>query len=134
MIAVLHTLWIFVVDLFKSRSRLEAENLFLRHQLNIALRRMPSRVRLSGSDRALIVLMTKLWPSLVDLAQVVQPETILRWHRIGFRVFWWWKSRNRARRPKVDPELRNLIRRMSGENPLWGAPEFTANCSCWGSK
>src|SRR5271156_434756 len=121
MIAILHTLWIFVVDLFKSRSRLEAENLFLRHQLNIALRRAPSRVRLSGSDRTLIVLMTKLWPSLVGLAQVIQPETILRWHRMGFKVFWRWKSRNRAGRPKVDPELRNLIRRMSRENPLWGA-------------
>ena len=124
MTAILHTLWLFVVDLFKSRSRLEAENLFLRHQLNIALRRAPSRVRLSGSDRALLVLMTKLWPSLLGMAQVVQPETILRWHRTGFRVFWRWKSRNRAGRPKVDPELRDLIRRMSKENPLWGAPRI----------
>jgi len=122
MIVILHMFWIFAVDLFKSRSRLEAENLFLRHQLNIALRRAPLRVRVSGSDRTLIVLMTRIWPSLVGLAQVIQPETILRWHRIGFRVFWRWKSRSRAGRPKVDPELRNLIRRMSRENPLWGAP------------
>jgi hypothetical protein len=64
MIAILHTFWICAIDLFKSRGRLEVENLFLRHQLNIALRRAPSRIRLSGSDRALIVLMTKLWPSL----------------------------------------------------------------------
>lgn len=124
MTANLHTLWIFVVGLFKSRSRLEAENLFLRHQLNIALRRAPSRIRLGGIDRALLVLMTRLWPSLVDLAQVVQPETILRWHRMGFRAFWRWKSRNRVGRPKIDPELRDLIRRMSGENPLWGAPRI----------
>ena len=124
MIAILHTLWIFVVDLFKSRSRLKVENLFLRHQLNIALRRAPSRVRLSDSDRALVTLMTKLWPNLLGLAQVVQPETILRWHRMGFRAFWRWKSRNRAGRPKVDPELRDLIRRMSKENPLWGAPRI----------
>ena len=121
MFAILLTLWIFVVDLFKSRSRLEAENLFLRHQLNIALRRAPSRIRLSGSDRALLVLMTKLWPNLVGLARLVQPETILRWHRTGFRVFWRWKSRNRAGRPKIDRGLRDLIRRMSRENPLWGA-------------
>ena len=121
MTAILLTLWLFVVDLFKSRSRLEAENLFLRHQLNIALRRAPSRVRLSGSDRALLVLMTKLWPNLVGMARLVQPETILRWHRTGFRVFWRWKSRNRAGRPKIDRGLRDLIRRISTENPLWGA-------------
>ncbi len=121
MTAILLTLWLFVFDLFKSRSRLEAENLFLRHQLNIALRRAPSRVRLSSSDRALFVLMTKLWPNLVGMARLVQPETILRWHRTGFRVFWRWKSRNRAGRPKIDRGLRDLIRRMSSENPLWGA-------------
>jgi hypothetical protein len=124
MIAILHTLWVFVVDLFKSRSRLGAENLFLRHQLNIALRQAPSRIRLSGSDRGLLVLMSKLWPSLLGLAQVVQPETILRWHRAGFKVFWRCKSRNRVGRPKIDPELRDLIRRMSGENPLWGTPRI----------
>jgi transposase InsO family protein len=124
MTAILLTLWLFVVDLFKSRSRLEAENLFLRHQLNIALRQAPSRMRLGSSDRALLVLMTKLWPNLVRLARVVQPATILRWHRMGFRAFWRWKSRNRAGRPKVDPELRDLIRRMSKENPLWGAPRI----------
>jgi hypothetical protein len=85
MAAILPTLWLFVVDLFKSRRRLEAEILFLRHQLNIALRRAPSHVRLSGGDRALLVLMTKLWPNLVGMARLVQPETILRWHRTGFK-------------------------------------------------
>jgi transposase InsO family protein len=120
----LHSLLIFVGDIFKSRRRLEAENLFLRHQLNIALRRAPHRLRLRGSDRALFVLMTRLWPSLLDLSQVVKPETILRWHRSGFKAFWRWKSRNRVGRPKVDRELRDLIRRMSRENPLWGAPRI----------
>jgi transposase InsO family protein len=124
MIAIVHTLWFFAVDLFKSRSRLEAENLFLRHQLNVALRLAPSRVRVSRSDRALIVLMTRFWPTLVGLAQVVQPETILRWHRMGFKVFWRWKSRNRAGRPKIDQALRDLIRRIGAENPLWGAPRI----------
>jgi hypothetical protein len=121
MFAILHALGIFVADLFKSRSRLEAENLFLRHQLNIALRRAPPRLRLCGSDRALLIWMTKLWPSLLSATQVVQPETILRWHRAGFKVFWRWKSRNRAGRPKIDRGLRDLIRRMSRENALWGA-------------
>src|ERR1700739_3643236 len=124
MFAILHVLWIFVVDIFKSRRRLEAENLFLRHQLNIAVRRAPPRLRLYGSDRALSVWMTRIWPGLLDISRVVRPETILRWHRSGFKAFWRWKSRNRAGRPKVDPELRNLIRRMSKENPLWGAPRI----------
>jgi transposase InsO family protein len=95
--------------------------LFLRHQLNIALRRAPPRFRLRGGDRALFIWMTKLWPSLLGAAQVVQPETILRWHRAGFKIFWRWKSRNRAGRPKIDRGLRDLIQRMSKENPLWGA-------------
>jgi hypothetical protein len=111
----------FMVDLFKPRRRLVAENLFLRHQLSIALRRAPPRLRLRGSDRALLALMARLWPSLLGAARVVQPETILRWHRASFTVFWRWKSRKRAGRPKIDRELRELIRRMSKENPKWGA-------------
>ena len=121
MFAILHALGMFVADLFKSRTRLEAENLFLRHQLTIALRQAPARFRLRGGDRALLIWMTWLWPSLIGAVQVVQPETILRWHRAGFKVFWRWKSRNRAGRPKIDRGLRDLIRRMSRENPLWGA-------------
>jgi transposase InsO family protein len=121
MLAVLHSLGTFIVDLFKSRRRLEAENLFLRHQLSIALRRAPARLRIRGSDRALLVWMTWLWPRLLGATQIVQPETILRWHRAGFKAFWRWKSRSRAGRPKIDRDLRDLIRRMSQENPNWGA-------------
>jgi transposase InsO family protein len=124
MLAILNLLVMFGADLFKSRRRLEAENLFLRHQLNIALRRVPPRLPLHGSDRALLVWMMRIWPTLLDVSQVVKPETILRWHRSGFKAFWRWKSRNRAGRPKVDRELRDLIRRMAGENPLWGAPRI----------
>ena len=86
MVVILHALAMLVVDLFKSRSRLEAEIVFLRHQLNIALRRAPPRIRLRTRDRALLILMTKLWPTLLGAAQVVQPETILRWHRAGFKM------------------------------------------------
>ena len=121
MLAILNSLGMFIVDLFKSRCRLEAENLFLRHQLSIALRHAPPRPRLRGSDRALLVWMTQLWPSLLGAARVVQPDTILRWHRAGFKAFWRWKSRNRAGRPRIDRALRDLIRRMSKENPKWGA-------------
>jgi Integrase core domain len=121
MFAILHVLGMFVADLFKSRSRLEAENLLLRHQLTIALRQAPPRLRLRGGDRALLIWMTRLWPSLIDAVQVVQPETVLRWHRAGVRMFWRRKSRHRAGRPRIDRGLRDLIRRMSWENPLWGA-------------
>jgi transposase InsO family protein len=124
MLAILQVLGTIVANLFKSRRRLEAENLFLRHQLNIALRRRPPSLRLRGSDRALLVWMTWLWPNLLGLAQVVQPDTILRWHRAGFRTYWRWKSRGRAGRPRIEQELRELIRRMSKENPLWGAPRI----------
>jgi len=121
MFAILYALGLFVADVFKSRRRLEAENLFLRHQLNIALRRAPPRLRLRDSDRALLVWMTRICPELLNLAQVVTPETILRWHRAGFKAFWRWNSRNRAGRPRIDRGLRDLIQRMSRENPLWGA-------------
>jgi len=120
MFVILHTLGGFVTDLFKSRCRLEAENLLLRHQLTIALRASP-RLRLLGSDRALLLWMTRLWPSLLDAVRVVQPETVLRWHRAGFKMLWRWKSCHKAGRPKIDHGLRTLIRRMSRENPLWGA-------------
>src|SRR5271169_1779593 len=116
--------WALVGNLFKSRRQLEVENLFLRHQLNIALRRAPRRLRLRGYDRGLLVWMTWLWPSLLDLSGIVQPDTILRWHRAGFRAYWRWKSCGRAGRPRVSLELRELIRRMSKENPLWGAPRI----------
>jgi hypothetical protein len=87
MFAILHALGMLVADLFKSRRRLEAENLLLRHQLTIALRRAPPRLRLLGSDRALLTWMTRLWPSLLGAVQVVQPETILRWHRVVSKCF-----------------------------------------------
>jgi hypothetical protein len=77
MVALLHSFAMFVLDCFKSPRRLEVENLFLRHQLSIALRRAPPRIRLRGSDRALLVWMTWFWPSLLGAAQVVKPETIV---------------------------------------------------------
>ena len=123
MFAIVHLLATFIADLFKPPRRLEVENLFLRHQLNVALRR-PERVRLRAADRALMVWMTRRWPSLLGLSRVVQPDTILRWHRAGFRAYWHWKSRGRPGRPRVSRELRELIQRMSKENPLWGAPRI----------
>src|SRR5258707_2796480 len=111
MFAIIHLLATFIADLFKSPRRLEVENLFLRHQLNIALRGAPHRIELRASDRSLLVCMTWLWPSLLGLSRVVQPDTILRWHRAGFRAYWRWKSRSRPGRPRVSRELRELIQR-----------------------
>ena len=113
----------FVGNLFKSRRRLEIENLFLRHQLNIALRRAPRRLRLRGCDRALLMGFNSALAEFTR-ACVVQPGTILRWHRAGFRAYWRWKSRRQSGRPRVSLELRAMIRRMSKENPLWGAPRI----------
>src|SRR5262245_15181014 len=124
MLILLQLIGTFIANLFKSRCRLEAENLFLRYQLNIVLRRAPHGLRLRGSDRAPLVWMTRLWPSLLPLSRVVQPNTILRWHRAGFRVYWRWKSRGRPGRPSITRELRQLIQQMSRENPLWGAPRI----------
>jgi hypothetical protein len=124
MFAIIHLLATFIADLFKPPRRLEVENLFLRHQLNVALRRAPRRVRLRAGDRALMVWMTRRWPSLLGLSRVVQADTILRWHRAGFRAYWRRKSRGRLGRPRLSRELRELIQRMSKENPLWGAPRI----------
>ena len=124
MLALLHLFAALVSNRFKSRRRLEIENLYLRHQLNIAVRRTPRRLRLRGTDRALLVWMTGLWPNLLNLSCVVRPDTILRWHRAGFRAYWRWKSRGQPGRPKIGRELRELIRQMSKENRLWGAPRI----------
>ena len=84
MLAIIYLFGTYVANLFNSRRRLEAENLFLRHQLNLVLRRAPQRLRLRGSDRALLVWMSWVWPCLLGLARVVQPDTIVQWHREGF--------------------------------------------------
>jgi hypothetical protein len=88
MFAILYAFGMAVADLVKSRARLEAEISLLRHQLKLALRHAPPRIRLRGGDRAFMVWMVRLWPSLLDVIQVVQPETVLRWHRAGFRAYW----------------------------------------------
>jgi hypothetical protein len=87
MFTILYALGMAMADLIKSRGRLEGEILLLRHQLNLALRHAPPRVRLHGGDRAFMIWMVRLWPSLLNVVRVVQPETVLRWHRAGFRIY-----------------------------------------------
>jgi hypothetical protein len=109
---------------FTRRARLEAENLILRQQLVVLRRKSPKRVRLWNIDRLLLVWLYRLYPSLLDAVIIVQPESVIRWHRRGFRAYWRWKSRYVGGRPRIDSEMRALIRRMSCENPLWGAPRI----------
>ena len=107
---------------FKSKLRLEAENAVLRHQLIIVRRRLPGRVRLTNHDRWFFIQLYRWFPSILQVLTIIRPETLVRWHRAGFRSYWRWKSRPQGGRPQIDTELRVLIRRMSVENPLWGFP------------
>jgi len=109
---------------FKSKLRLEAENAALRHQLIVLRRRPHGRAQLTNYDRWFFVQLYCWFPSILKVLMIVRPETLLRWHRAGFRCYWRWKSRRRAGRPQIETELRALIRRMSIENPLWGAPRI----------
>jgi len=109
---------------FKSKLRLEAENAVLRHQLNVLRRRRRGRVRLTNNDRWFLIQLYRWFPSILQVLTIIRPETLVRWHRAGFRRYWRWTSRPLGGRPQIDTELRALIRRMSVENPLWGAPRI----------
>src|SRR5258707_3189075 len=117
---------------FRSKLRLEAENAVLRHQLNVLRRRLHGRVRLTNNDRWFFIQLYRWVPSILQVLTIIRPETLVRWYRAGFRCYWRWKSRRRGGRPRIDTELRVLIRRMSVENPFWGAPRITVNCSSSG--
>src|SRR6187455_1081381 len=109
---------------FKSKIRLEAENAVLRHQLIVLRRKLRGRVRLANSDRWFFVQLYRWCPSILQVLTIIRPETLVRWHRAGFRRYWRWRSRPRGGRPQIETKLRALIRQMSIENPLWGAPRI----------
>src|ERR1700681_1551762 len=109
---------------FKSKLRLVAENAVLRHQLIVLRRRLRGRVRLTNNDRWFFIQLYRWFPSILKVLTIIRPETLVRWHRAGFRCYWRWKSRPLGGRPQIDTELRVLIRRMSVANPLWGAPRI----------
>src|SRR5229473_394506 len=112
-------------DLFKPRPRLEAEILILRHQLNVLRQRTPRRrLHLRWIDRALFIWLYRRYPRILDALSIVRPETVVRWHRKGFTGYWRWKSRSPGGRPRIAREVRELIRRMSFENSLWGATKI----------
>src|SRR5271166_6366320 len=98
--------------------------IFLRQQLLVLNRSAPARLRLRNRDRLIFVWLYRLFPSLLDAAVIFKPETLLCWHRSGWRLYWRWKSRCRVGRPAVPADIRNLVRQISRENPLWGAPRI----------
>ncbi len=124
MIALLSFVLAIFVALFKSKSRLEAENAVLRHQLIVLRCKVRGRVRLTNNDRCFLIQLYRWFPSILKVLTIIRPETLVRWHRAGFRGYWRWKSRQGGGRPQIDTDLRALIRRMSIENPLWGAPRI----------
>ena len=113
-----------LASLFRSRAKLEAANLVLRQQVNVLRRRTPKRPHLNNTDRFLFVWLYRWFPSVLEAVAIVRPETIIRWHRAGFRAYWRWRSHNRVGRPQASAELRTLIGEMSRANALWGAPRI----------
>ena len=113
-----------LIGLFRSHAGREAEIVFLRHQLLVLRRSAPPRLRLRTTDRLIFVWLYRLFPSLLGAAIIFKPETLVRWHRSGFRLYWRWKSRRRVGRPQVPSEIRDLVRTISQDNPLWGAPRI----------
>jgi hypothetical protein len=110
---------------FRTRAALQTEILALRHQLLILQRSgRGHKLRLSSADRAFWVWLSRLWAEWRSALIIVKPETVIAWHRKGFRLYWAWKSRQRGGRPSVSGEVRDLIRRMSLANPRWGAPRI----------
>jgi hypothetical protein len=109
---------------FKSKIRLEAENAVLRHQLIVLRRRVRGRVQFANSDRWFLVQLYRWFPPILQVLTIIRPETLIHWHRSGFRYYWRWKSRSLGGRPQIEAGLRALIRHMSLENPLWGAPRI----------
>src|SRR5260370_35408976 len=121
-LSALHVLAAALQGGFKSRAALQLENLALRHQLGV-LRRSVKRPKLTSADRLLWGWLSESWSDWRSALVIVRPETVIGWHRKGFRLLWTWKVRHgQSGRPPVSKETRQLIRKMSRENPLWGTP------------
>jgi len=128
MIALLSLLLAVLVSPLRSNSSLLAENAMLRHQVIVLRRKVKGRIPLTNGDRWFFVQLYRWFPSILCSLVVIKPETLIRWHRAGFRLYWRWKSRSRGGRPQIDADLRALVRRMSAENPLWEHRESMASC------
>jgi hypothetical protein len=108
----------------RSHASREAEIMFLRQQLLVLTRSAPTRLKLRPADRLIFISLCRLFPALLGAAVIFRPETLVRWHRSGFRRYWRWKSRRRVGRPAIQTVIRDLVRTVSRENPLRGAPRI----------
>src|SRR5213083_2895973 len=124
MIEFLRLILHIMASLFKPRTKLVAEILFLRQQLNVLRRQVSKRPKLSNTDRFLFVWLYRWFPSVLGAIAILRPETIIRWHRAGFQSYWREQSRKPVGRPRISAELRNLIGAMSRANHLWGVPHI----------
>jgi hypothetical protein len=114
---------------FKSKSCLAAENAALRQQVIALQRKIRGRVEFTDPERLFFIQLYRWFPTVLNAIKIIRPETLVRWHRAGFRRFWRWKSRNLGGRPRIDAALRALIRQMSIENVFWGAPRIRGAAS-----
>src|SRR5258708_16339158 len=121
---VCRLIWCLMAELCRPRASLHAEILVLRHQLNVLQRKSPKRLVFNNIDRIVFAGLYGLAPNVLDALKILKPETVVRWHRAGFRAYWRWKSRSRGGRPRASAEVRELIREMCLANPLWGAPRI----------
>ena len=124
MTSVLFSLLLTLRGMARSRAALHLEVLALRHQLEVLQRSQPRRLRLVQADRWLWTWLSRVWTAWRTALVIVKPETVMAWHRRGFRFVWTWKSRRRTGRPTAPADLRALIRTISQTNPFWGAPRI----------
>ena len=128
---IFSAIFLFLRSLFISRISLAAEILVLRQQL-LVLNRSVKRPKLRPRDRFFWVCLSSLWKDWRDALIIVKPDTVIKWHRAGFRLYWRWKSKTLIGRPPIDKEIRELIRRISRENPLWGSPRIQSELQLLG--
>lgn len=120
---IFSAVFLFFRSLFVSRISLATEILILRQQL-LVLNRTVNRPKLCRRDRLFWICLSRLWKNWRDALIIIKPDTVIKWHREGFRLYWRWKSKALIGRPPIDKEIRELIRRISRENPLWGSPRI----------
>ncbi len=122
---------LFLRGVLRNRTELAAENLALRQQLAI-LQQKSKTPRLRRRDRIFWALLSRFWANWRSSLLIVQPDTVVSWHRQGFKLYWRWKSRGKPGRPRIEAEIQRLIRRMSRENPLWGTPRIQSELAILG--
>ena len=125
MLLLFKTFLAVVPSILRSRAAVELENLALRHQIGVLQRSAAKRANLTSGDRLFWICLSRLWREWRSALAIVKPETVVAWHRAGFRRFWTWKvRRGLPGRPVISREVRELIRKMCRENPFWGAPRI----------